>query len=392
MRKSSEFRTYSKSDAVVCRMTSGAFGGLSNMAPGFPVRVNGILIYTSEALYQACRFPHLPEIQKMIIDQRSPMTAKMRSKPYRGNSRSDWDRVRVKVMRWCLRVKFVQNSLKFRHLLLSTDKRPIVEESRKDDFWGAKVTAASTLVGMNVLGRLLMELREEIKNGEELVCVEPLAIPEFLLLSNPIHVVYADKDIEQPEGSLASQNHVGKPNQSQLPLIPDQITPPAKIATGQSLKHGLQPYPEYKDSVVAWLGKVPAHWDIRPGFAAYREKQQKNKGMVEKRVLSLSFGRIVIKSDDKLHGLVPASFETYQIVNPGDIIIRSTDLQNDWNSLRVGLVRDHGIITSAYICLSMVGPLLPAYGYHQLHTFDLMKIFYGMGCGLRQTLDSCGCN
>ncbi len=149
---------------------------------------------------------------------------------------------------------------------------------------------------------------------------------------------------------------------------------------------GLKPYPEQKDSGVFWLGSIPSHWEIKPGFAAYREKQQKNIGMVKKRVLSLSYGRIVIKSEDKFHGLIPKSFETYQIVNPGEIIIRSTDLQNDWTSLRVGLVRDRGIITSAYICLNMVGPLLPEYGYQQLNACDLMKVFYGMGSGLRQNL------
>src|ERR1035441_8373764 len=110
---------------------------------------------------------------------------------------------------------------------------------------------------------------------------------------------------------------------------------------------GLKPYPEYKESGLPWLGKIPAHWNEQPGFAVFREKQEKNTGLREKRVLSLSYGRIVIKSADKLHGLVPDSFETYQIVNPGDIIIRSTDLQNDWTSLRVGLVHDRGIITSA---------------------------------------------
>jgi type I restriction enzyme S subunit len=109
--------------------------------------------------------------------------------------------------------------------------------------------------------------------------------------------------------------------------------------------------------------------------------------MAERRVLSLSYGRIIVKPDEKLHGLVPESFETYQIVNPGDIVIRSTDLQNDWNSLRVGLVRQRGIITSAYICLNVVGPLVPEYGYQQLNALDLMKVFYGMGSGLRQNLD-----
>jgi hypothetical protein len=104
--------------------------------------------------------------------------------------------------------------------------------------------------------------------------------------------------------------------------------------TNHSMTSDLKPYPVMKDSGVPWLGPVPAHWDRRPGRACYREKRIPNTGLVETTVLSLSYGRIVVKPADRLHGLVPESFETYQIVEPGDIIIRPTDLQNDWNSLR----------------------------------------------------------
>ena len=105
-----------------------------------------IRIDTAEALYQACRFPDHPEIQAVILDQRSPMTAKMKSKKHRKSTRRDWAEVRVKIMRWCLRVKLAQNWSRFSTLLLRTDGRPIVEESRKDDFWGAKPRDDGTLV------------------------------------------------------------------------------------------------------------------------------------------------------------------------------------------------------------------------------------------------------
>jgi type I restriction enzyme S subunit len=95
----------------------------------------------------------------------------------------------------------------------------------------------------------------------------------------------------------------------------------------------------------------------------------------------------VVKSAKKLHGLVPASFETYQIVEPGDIIVRPTDLQNDWVSLRFGLSRNRGIITSAYLCFLTKPGLTREYGHLLLHTYDLMKVFYGLGSGLRQNLD-----
>ncbi|MBB3330401.1 ribA/ribD-fused uncharacterized protein [Halomonas campaniensis] len=189
-KKKNTFRTYRRAEVVVFHKTRESFGGLSNMAAGFPLYVNGIRILTSEALYQACRFPHLPDVQKEIIGQRSPMTAKMKSKPHRNNSRPDWDQVNFRVMRWCLRVKLAQHYEEFGRLLLSTKDRPIVELSRKDDFWGAKTDdlADEILIGQNVLGRLLMELRELLKKDSDgkLKKVSPLNIPDFLFLGDLI--------------------------------------------------------------------------------------------------------------------------------------------------------------------------------------------------------------
>lgn len=149
----------------------------------------------------------------------------------------------------------------------------------------------------------------------------------------------------------------------------------------------LRPYDSYRDSGVPWLGPVPAHWQRALGGAVLQPKCVKNRGMIESTVLSLSYGRIVVKPPEKLHGLVPESFETYQIVDPGDIIIRPTDLQNDWNTIRVGLAHDRGIITSAYICFHARPPLTPEYAHLLLLGYDFKKVFYGMGSGLRQNLD-----
>ena len=104
-------------------------------------------------------------------------------------------------------------------------------------------------------------------------------------------------------------------------------------------------------------------------------------------VLSLSYGRIIIKPTEKLHGLVPDSFETYQIVRPGDIVLRTTDLQNDHTSLRVGMVRDRGIITSAYLTLRANPDVIPEFAFQFLNAWDSSKAIYGYGSGLRQGLD-----
>lgn len=209
-RRDSMIRTYDRFKSVVFLKTNEEFGGLSNMAGGFPLVVNRLRIFTSEALYQACRFPHMPEVQRLIIAQTSPMTAKMKSKPYRCDSRPDWNQVRVKIMRWCLRVKLVQHWNKFSELLLATGDRPIVEHSRKDDFWGAKPAGDQTLVGVNVLGRLLMELREEVRSGSctALMRVEPLLIPDFLLNGQPIQPIVGESAGEARESAQMPEQGV----------------------------------------------------------------------------------------------------------------------------------------------------------------------------------------
>ncbi|MGX4768764.1 NADAR family protein [Bradyrhizobium guangdongense] len=181
-----KFRSYDKREAVYFRTTSGEFGALSNMAPDFPIRLMGVRIPTAEALYQACRFPDLPDVQRLIIDQPSPMTAKMKSKKYRDRTRSDWDKVRANVMRWCLRAKLEHNWDRFGHILERTGQRPIVEESTKDDFWGAKPQDNGLLIGQNVLGRLLMELREEYRDAGSERAIRYPSIPHFLLFGEAL--------------------------------------------------------------------------------------------------------------------------------------------------------------------------------------------------------------
>ena len=186
-------RTYKYDEVCFFRKTKELFGGLSNMASGYPIKVNGVYILTSEALYQACRFPHLPDVQRKIINEKSPMTAKMVGKPFRSSTRQDWDNTRVDIMYWCLRVKLAQNFITFGQLLETTWNKPIVEDSSKDPFWGAVKDKKNEacLIGVNALGRLLMKLRQEYNSSKrfDLLFVEPLSIPNFLLYEEPIQAI-----------------------------------------------------------------------------------------------------------------------------------------------------------------------------------------------------------
>ena len=141
-----------------------------------------------------------------------------------------------------------------------------------------------------------------------------------------------------------------------------------------------------KDSKIDWVREIPASWDVLFLSQVACEQCVKNTGMVESNLLSLSYGRIVEKDINATDGLLPLNFEGYQIVYPGNIVLRLTDLQNDHRSLRTGLVSDKGIITSAYTTLKAKNNILPAFLRLQLHAADLCKVFYGMGGGVRQSI------
>lgn len=143
---------------------------------------------------------------------------------------------------------------------------------------------------------------------------------------------------------------------------------------------------EMKDSGVEWLGEVPAEWALRQAGQLADQTKVPNEGMIETNLLSLSYGRVKRRDINATDGLLPASFETYNVIEPNDIVLRFTDLQNDQKSLRVGRATERGIITSAYVTVRPFDPSYSRFMYYALHAYDLRKGFYGMGAGVRQGL------
>ena len=144
---------------------------------------------------------------------------------------------------------------------------------------------------------------------------------------------------------------------------------------------------EMKDSGIEWVGIIPSNWIIHPVYYYFGERKNKNKFGQEDNLLSLSYGKIIRKDINTSEGLLPESFNTYNIAEKGDIVIRPTDLQNDKRSLRTGLVPERGIITSAYICLKPIKDIDSRFFNYQLHSYDVIKVFYNMGNGVRQGLN-----
>jgi len=200
----SAIRTYKIEDSVIFRKTKGEFGSLSNMAPGFSIHVNEVLIPTSEHLYQACRFPNNPGLQWDIIRERNPMKAKWIGRAHINESRENWELIQFKVMQWVIELKLSQNWLNFSEVLRATGNKYIVESTPKPKIWGA-VLKENQYEGINALGRILMYIRQlyvlpNIHNK----CVLPLDIPDFCFLGYPITSIYDIYDDNISE-------YIGKP-------------------------------------------------------------------------------------------------------------------------------------------------------------------------------------
>lgn len=171
--------------------------------------------------------------------------------------------------------------------------------------------------------------------------------------------------------------------QKEISLLEDY----KKSVITEAVTKGLNPDAEMKDSGIEWIGEIPKDWKVHPVYVYFEEGKTKNYRMQEQNLLSLSYGRIIRKDINTNGGLLPASFNTYNVINAGDIIIRPTDLQNDKRSLRTGIVKEQGIITSAYIDLRPKDNVNSAYYHYLLHCYDIIKVFYNMGNGVRQGLN-----
>jgi type I restriction enzyme S subunit len=150
---------------------------------------------------------------------------------------------------------------------------------------------------------------------------------------------------------------------------------------------GLKPYVEMKDSDVPWLGKVPAHWDVRRGKWLFRHRKKINADRNNTNVLSLTLRGVVNNDPDNPEGLVPKDYATYQLFERNNLVFKLIDLENLRTS-RVGLVHEDGIMSSAYVRLILrsVGDI--RYFFRQYYDLYQRGIYNQLGAGVRSTLGS----
>lgn len=187
---------------------------------------------------------------------------------------------------------------------------------------------------------------------------------------------YLDKKCAEVEGLSSNiQKQIEALEQYKRAVITETVT------------KGLNPSAPMKDSGIPWIGQIPQHWNCHPLYYYFAERNRPNRFGKENNLLSLSYGKIIKKDINTCEGLLPASYNSYNIIDPLDIVLRLTDLQNDKRSLRTGLARERGIITSAYITIKPARQVVPTFFHYLLHAYDVEKVLYNMGNGVRQSLN-----
>ncbi len=166
-------RIYARDQVCPFRYTRAEWGAFSNFQPlAVPIAAGPWTFRFSEAVYQAGKFGTRPDIQRRIGEAPTAREAATIGRTSRLGIDPGWNGQRVDVMRWVLRLKREANAPEIDAILAATGDRPIVEVSTRDPWWGAR-PVADRLEGTNVLGRLWMELRLQLRDGDPAACSSP---------------------------------------------------------------------------------------------------------------------------------------------------------------------------------------------------------------------------
>ena len=149
---------------------------------------------------------------------------------------------------------------------------------------------------------------------------------------------------------------------------------------------GLNPDVPMKDSGIPWIGQIPAHWDIKRLGTRFHSRTEVNSDLEFLKAFKFNYGAIVPKDEVGFSEEYADTYVKYTKVTTNDIMINGLNLNYDFVSQRVAIVPAPGIITSAYLVLRPYPYTYSPYFCYLFKAMDSMKLFHGMGTGIRLTL------
>lgn len=154
----------------------------------------------------------------------------------------------------------------------------------------------------------------------------------------------------------------------------------------EAVTKGLNPDVKMKDSGIEWIGEIPEHWEaLKAKYVLEKYKEIVGNRVNEFDVLSLTMRGVIYRDTSSNDGLLPESYETYQIIRPNDLVFKLIDLENVKTS-RIGLSPYTGISSSAYIVLKNRADENNKFFYYLYLIMYYKLVFNGMGHGVRSSL------
>lgn len=145
-------------------------------------------------------------------------------------------------------------------------------------------------------------------------------------------------------------------------------------------------YSKYKACDISWIGEIPKHWEVKRLGSAFIENRTINSSLDVTEAYKFNYGALIRKDEDVNPIEMMDTYCKYTCLNVNDIVINGLNLNYDFVSQRVAKAYAKGIITSAYLTLTPRDGINPNYYLYLLKSMDSMKLFHGMGTGIRLTL------
>ena len=149
---------------------------------------------------------------------------------------------------------------------------------------------------------------------------------------------------------------------------------------------GLNPDVKMKDSGISWIGEIPEHWETKRVASFFTGKVETNLDFFYKHAFKFYYGTLVPKNEVGDEDEYRETYVKYSVIRKDDILINGLNLNYDFVSQRVAISPSDGIITSAYVVVRPRKGTNAHYYNYLFKAMDSMKLFHGMGTGIRLTL------
>lgn len=140
---------------------------------------------------------------------------------------------------------------------------------------------------------------------------------------------------------------------------------------------------EMKDSRLKWIGEIPSSWNVMPNKYLMKKKKVICPVYTGEDILSLTMKGVIVRDLDA-GGKMPTSFDGYQRLEPGNLLMCLFDI--DVTPRCIGLIKQAGLSSPAYSQFELNGMGKAEYYCYYYTMLDNDKTLLHLAKNLRHSL------